>query len=106
MGLVRARQGGPEKSRAAARARGVPPTAPPPRRTRRAEMRATLPDHNPADRRAAHRARLPVTLVNPEVILEVAAAVDPVETGAVVAQAGTQRGAQAAPQAPDLIVVQ
>src|SRR3990170_8366629 len=83
-----------------------PGSAPPPRLTSRAVMRAALPDHDPADRRAAHRAWLPVTLVNPEVILEVAAAVDPVDTGAVVAQAGPQRGAQAAPQAPDLIVVQ
>src|SRR3990172_2422396 len=75
-----------------------PGSAPPPRLTRRAVMRAALPDDDPADRHAAHRARLPVTLVNPEVILEVAAAVDPVDTGAVVAQAG--------PQAPDLVVVQ
>src|SRR3990172_7509268 len=82
-----------------------PGSAPAPWLTRRAVMRAALPDHDPADRRAAHRARLPVTLVDPKVILEVAAAVDPVDTGAVVAQAGPQRGAQAAPQTPDLIVV-
>src|SRR3972149_2440648 len=77
-----------------------PGAAPPPRLTRRAVMRAALPDHDPADRRAAHRAWLPATLVNPEVILEVAAAVDPVDAGAVVGPADAEGARPAEPRTP------
>ena len=51
-------------------------------------MGATLPNNNAPDRGSADRARAALALVHAEMILEVSAAVDPIDAGAVVAQAG------------------
>jgi hypothetical protein len=54
---------------------------------------AALPDHDASNRSPAHRAGPAFTLVDAEVVLEISAPVDPIEAGAVVAQAGAQRRA-------------
>jgi hypothetical protein len=69
-------------------------------------VRASLPDDDAADAGATDGTGFPSSLVHPEVILEIASAVNPVEAGAVVAQTLAQSGANASPQTPGLLVAQ
>lgn len=69
-------------------------------------MRAPLADQDTPDRGAAGGAGLAGTLIDPEVILEPAAAIDPVDAGAVVSQAGAQGGPDPPPEPSDFLVVQ
>jgi hypothetical protein len=50
-------------------------------------MRSALPNHYPFDLRATNAARFAGSLVNVEMVLEVPTTVDPVNTGAVAADA-------------------
>jgi hypothetical protein len=69
-------------------------------------VRASLPDNDAADAGTADRAGFARPLVDTEVILEVASAVDPVDAGSVVAQTLAQGGPDAAPQAAGFVVRQ
>lgn len=50
-------------------------------------MRSTLPYHDPFDPGSANAAGFAGPLVNAEVILEIATAINPIDTGAITANA-------------------
>ena len=60
-------------------------------------MRAALPDDDLFDRGTTNRAGLTAAAVCPEMVLKIAAAVDPVDAGAVAANAFLQYAANSQP---------
>src|SRR5260370_27420452 len=64
----------------------------------RAKMSAALADHDAANKRAARGAGLAGPVVRSKMVLHSAASVDPVDAGAVMADAAAQRLPDAAPQ--------
>ena len=61
-------------------------------------MRSALADYDPLDRGTTNRAGFALTAVHPEMVLEIATAVDPVYTGAVTADAFLQHFPDCHPQ--------
>ena len=56
----------------------------------RAKMRATLPDYDSRDLLAAYRTWQPFPPINSEVVLEITAAIDTIDTGAMGMNSGFQ----------------
>ena len=68
----------------------------------RAQMRASLRDHNPADEGPANRAGLSLATVHPEMVLKLPSPVHPVDAGAVAPDALMQYRADGGMQAMGL----
>ena len=66
-------------------------------------MRASLPDYHAYDRRAASRTSFTNSLVDAKVVLKITPAVDPIDTGAVVAYSALQRVSNTLPECLDFI---
>ena len=61
-------------------------------------MRSALANHDPLDCGAANRTGFALTAIHPEMILKIAAAIDPVYAGAVAADAFLQHFPDCHPQ--------
>ena len=69
----------------------------------RAVMGTALPNHNACNWRATFGTGFPGALINPEIVLEISTAIDPIDTGAITGNPVLQDGTDALQQYAGLL---
>ena len=69
-------------------------------------MRTPLAYNDASNRCTTYRAGLPGTLVNPEMVLKISPAINPVDAGAVAGDPGLQHLTDSSPELPGLLKIQ